>query len=151
MGGLSPGRGGAASADRRQERVSREKQTCVNYTTEAWKMRVPWRSSERAAAHALTVYLRLFLLKVAVTLFACVKATVQDPFPVHAPLQPINVANLVGFAFRVTTAPLGRLKLHAVPQLIPLGFELTWPKSVAVLLTVSVTVCRPNVALTFWA
>ena len=44
----------------------------------------------------------LVVLKVAVTARAAVIETVQVPVPVHAPLQPVNVAPLAAAAVRVT-------------------------------------------------
>jgi len=46
-------------------------------------------------------------LKVAVTLFAALIATVQVvAVPVQAPLQPLKTEPLAGVAFRLTLAPL---------------------------------------------
>ena len=89
-------------------------------------------------------------MKFAVTLLLCVSATVQLPVPVQAPLQPTNAERLAGVAFNVTTVPPLKAAVHALPQLIPAGFELTMPVPVPVSFTVSVAVCCANVAVTFW-
>ena len=141
----------ASSADKNQKRIRMEAQTCVGFRVEGCKILVPWRASRHATAHFHAGYFRPLFLNVAVTLFACVNVTVQVPVPVHAPLQPANAARLAGVAAKVTTAPLRTLSLHVVPQSIPAGFEVTWPRSVAVFVTASVTVCTANVAVTFWA
>jgi hypothetical protein len=105
-----------------------------------------------ALRHATTrggCYLRPCFLNVAVTLLAWVNVTEQTPVPVHAPLQPTKTARAAGVAVRVTTVPLGPVRLHVRPQLIPAGFELTRPRSFVLLITVSVTACRANVAVAF--
>jgi len=96
-----------------------------------------------------TVYFPLFLLNVAVTVFVSLTETVHAPLPTHAPLQPTNVANLVGLALKLIVDPRETLRLHFVPQSTPVGLEITRPKSVAALITVSVAFCRSNRAVTF--
>jgi hypothetical protein len=44
-------------------------------------------------------------VKLAVTLVAAFIVTVQEPVPVHAPLQPVKVEPFAGVADRVTLVP----------------------------------------------
>ena len=81
----------------------------------------------------------------------CVSVTVQPAVPVQAPLQPANAERFAGVAFNVTTVPPLKAALHALPQLIPPGLELTVPEPVPATLAVSVTLCRANVAPTLRA
>ena len=47
-------------------------------------------------------------IKVAVTVVAAVKVTVQEPVPVQAPpLHPLKMASVAGVAVSVTSVPLG--------------------------------------------
>jgi len=55
---------------------------------------------------------------------------------VHAPLQPVKVEPEAGVAVKVTLVPEAILALQALPQLIPLGEELTVPLPVPLLVTV---------------
>ena len=64
---------------------------------------------------------------VAVTLLATLMLTVQLPVPAQAPLQPVKVLAVAGVAVRVTLAPLVKLALHVVPQLMPAGLLVTVP------------------------
>jgi len=73
--------------------------------------------------------------KLAVTELAEPMVTVQGPFPLHAPDQPVNVDVPPGAAVSVTTVPLAKLKEHVGPQLIPEGDEVTVPSPVPVLAT----------------
>ena len=57
-------------------------------------------------------------VKHAVTYVAAFIVTEQLPVPAHAPLQPANVAPLVGVAVKVTTVPLVRFAWH---KLVPAG------------------------------
>jgi hypothetical protein len=75
---------------------------------------------------------------VAVTLRAAVMLTVQVPVPVHAPLQPVKVEPAAGAAVRVTDVPDVYEALQVLPQLIPLGEEVTVPVPVPLFATVSV-------------
>ena len=46
-------------------------------------------------------------VNVAVTVAADVNVTLQEPVPVHAPLQPVNVEPVGATADRVTAVPYG--------------------------------------------
>src|SRR4051812_41126412 len=69
----------------------------------------------------------LFAAKLALTLRSPLMVIEHGPVPLHAPLQPVKVAFAAGVAVRVTTAPIGIWALHAAPQLIPEGLEVTVP------------------------
>jgi len=73
------------------------------------------------------VWLVALVLNVAVTDWAAVIETVQVPVPVQAPLQPAKVEPLAAAAVRVTEVPLAKLALHVLPQLMPVGDEVTVP------------------------
>ena len=75
----------------------------------------------------VNVYVTGIAVKVAVTLCAEVRLTVQVPVPEHAPLQPVKVEPDAAAAVRVTDVPLLKLALHVLPQLIPAGDEVTVP------------------------
>jgi hypothetical protein len=79
-------------------------------------------------------------LNVAVTLRAAVIDVVQTPVPVHAPLQPANVEPLAAAAVSVTEVPLAKLAVHVVPQLMPVGDDVTVPVPVPALVTASAKV-----------
>ena len=88
-------------------------------------------------------------LNVAVTLRATVIVVVQVPVPVHAPLQPANVEPLAATAVSVTDAPLAKLAVHVVPQLMPVGDDVTVPVPVPAFVTAREKVVAPlNVAVT---
>ena len=53
----------------------------------------------------LTVKVRIFILKVAVTDLAVVMDTTQEPVPEQAPLQPTKSEVAAGEAVRVTVVP----------------------------------------------
>jgi hypothetical protein len=65
--------------------------------------------------------------KLAVTCRAWLIATLQLLLPEQAPPQPWKVAPLAGVAVRVTEVPLAKLAEQVLPQLIPVGLELTAP------------------------
>ena len=89
------------------------------------------------------------VLNVAVTLRAAVIASVQPPVPEHAPLQPANVEPLAAVAPNVTEAPLAKLAMQVLPQLMPVGLEVTVPVPVPARVTASAKVDEPlNVAVT---
>src|SRR5262245_48038290 len=78
----------------------------------------------------VSVWLTGLALKVAVTVRACVMATVHVPVPVQAPLQPANVDPVAAEAVTVTFVPFGKLAFCVVqpgPQLIPVGLDVTVP------------------------
>jgi hypothetical protein len=74
--------------------------------------------------------------KVAATLLSAFITREQEA-PVQAPLQPVKVEPEAGVAVSVTLVPLSKSALHVVPQLIPLGNEVTVPLPFPVLLTLS--------------
>ena len=71
------------------------------------------------------------------TFCAAFVVTVQLPVPVHAPLQPVKVEPEAAAAVRVTDVPLLKFALHALPQLMPVGDEVTVPVPVPVFATVT--------------
>jgi hypothetical protein len=74
--------------------------------------------------------------KVALTLLGVFRATEQVALmPLHAPLQPKKIEPEAGVAVSVTLAPWVKGALHLVPQLIPLGDEITVPLPLLSLLT----------------
>jgi hypothetical protein len=77
--------------------------------------------------------------------------TVQLPVPEHAPVQPVNVEPVAGVAVKVTAVPLANAAEQVAPQEMPVGALVTVPLPAPVLLTVSVTLCWANVAVTDWA
>jgi hypothetical protein len=66
-------------------------------------------------------------LKTAPTLAAAFIVTLQEPVPLHAPLQPAKVEPVAGVAARVTTLPCAKLALQVAPQLKPAGALVTVP------------------------
>ena len=70
------------------------------------------------------------------TLRAALMVTLQVPVPVQAPLQPVKVEPAVAAAVRVTLVPLVKLVLQVLPQVIPLGDEVTVPDPVPALVRV---------------
>ena len=93
------------------------------------------------------------VLNVAVTARAAVIASTQLPVPVQAPLQPANFEPVAAAAVSVTDAPLAKLALQVVPQLMPPVFDVTVPAPVPFLATVSakLAVVLLNVAVTLRA
>ena len=90
------------------------------------------------------------LLNVAVTERAAVICTVQLLVPVQAPLQPAKVEPLAAAAVSVTEVPLEKLALQVLPQLMPVGVEVTVPAPLPALVTPSTKVLAVllNVAVT---
>lgn len=86
----------------------------------------------------LSIYVlgRVAATNVAVTVCAWLMVTVQRLVPLHAPLQPPNVEPFVAAAVMVTLVPALKLALQAVPQLMPVGEEVTVPLPVPALPTV---------------
>jgi hypothetical protein len=76
-------------------------------------------------------------LNVAVTDCALDNVTEHAPVPVHAPPHPPNVLDASGVAVRLTTVPLLNEDEHVLPQLIPVGFDVTVPPPIPFLVTVS--------------
>jgi hypothetical protein len=62
--------------------------------------------------------------------------TVHVPVPLHAPPHPVKVEPEAAAAVNVTLAPPAKDELQALPQLIPLGVEVTVPAPVPLLATV---------------
>jgi len=88
-------------------------------------------------------------VKVAVTVVAALRVTVQVPMPAQPPpLQPVKVEPAAGAAVRVTAVPLVKLAEQVAPQLIPTGELVTVPLPVPAGVTVSVKVGRAKVAVT---
>jgi hypothetical protein len=76
-------------------------------------------------------------VKLAVTLVVALTATAQFPVPAQAPLQPVKVEPAAGAAERVTFVPPATFALQMLPQLIPLGVEVTVPLPVPPFATVT--------------
>src|SRR5437867_13316427 len=67
-------------------------------------------------------------VRVAVTVVAAVSVRAQGPVPVQAPpLQPVKTDPTAGVAVSVTTVPLAKLAVQAVPQSMPVGVLVTVP------------------------
>src|SRR5262245_15021462 len=96
----------------------------------------------------MTVSAKDCTAKVAVTELAAFIVTVHVPVPVHAPLQPVNVAPAAGVAVSVTAVPLLKAAEHVVPQLMPAGALVTVPGPAPARLTARVKDCRAKVAVT---
>ena len=58
--------------------------------------------------------------------------------PVQSPDQPVNLEPAAAVAFTVTDAPSWKVAEQVVPQLIPVGLDVTLPVPVPALVTVSV-------------
>jgi hypothetical protein len=86
--------------------------------------------------------------KVAVTELAAFIVTVHVPVPVHAPLQPVNVAPAAGVAVSVTAVPLLKAAEQVDPQLMPAGALVTVPDPAPARLTVRAKDWRPKLAVT---
>ena len=80
-------------------------------------------------------------MKVAVTVVAALKVTVQVPVPVHPPpLQPLKIEPAAGVAVSVTAVPPAKLAAQFAPQVIPAGELVTVPLPVPAGVTVRVKV-----------
>ncbi len=75
----------------------------------------------------LTVSAWALAAKVAVTVLAAVRMTVQFPVPVQAPLQPVNAKPAAGVAVSVTWVLAVKATLQVAPQLMPAGLLVTEP------------------------
>src|SRR5882724_5991776 len=83
------------------------------------------------------------------TVVATLGVTMQEPVPEQPPpLQPVKVELASGVAVKVTAVPLANGAEHVAPQVMPAGLLVTVPAPAPALLTVSVKVCRANVAVT---
>src|SRR5213592_1808343 len=99
-----------------------------------------------------TVSVKVCRVKVAVTVVAALRVTVQAPGPEQPPpLQPLKVEPAAGAAVSVTAVPLVKLAAQVAPQVMPAGLLVTVPAPVPALETVSVKVCRVKVAVTMVA
>jgi len=88
-------------------------------------------------------------VKVAVTVVAALRVTVQVPVPLHPPpLQPVKVEPAASAAVSVTAVPLVKLAEQVAPQVIPAGALVTVPLPVPAGVTVRANVCRVKVAVT---
>src|SRR5262249_18259128 len=86
--------------------------------------------------------------KVAVTVLAVLRSTVQPPLPEQPPLQFAKVDPGAAFAERLTLVPPGKVLEHVAPQAIPGGVLVIVPSPVPALLTVKVTGWRAKLAVT---
>jgi len=78
-------------------------------------------------------------MKLAVTVWAALIVTVQEPVPVQPPpLQPVNVEPAAAVAVSVTDEPLVNEAEHVAPQEMPAGALVTVPLPAPALDTVSV-------------
>ena len=76
----------------------------------------------------LTARLCVAEAKLAVTLRAAEMLSVQVvEVPAHEPLQPVKLAPALGVAVNVTDVPWLKLLEQLLPQLIPLGVDVTVP------------------------
>src|SRR5213076_214342 len=97
----------------------------------------------------VTVRVKVCTVKVAVTVVAAERVTVQAPVPEQLPpLQPVKVEPAAGVAVSVTAVPLVKLAEQVAPQLMPAGELVTVPLPVPTSLTVSAKVGRLKVAVT---
>src|SRR5438445_13164802 len=79
--------------------------------------------------------------KLAVTVVAAVRVTVQEPVPEQPPpLQPVKVEPAAGAAVSVTAVPLVKLAAQVAPQVMPAGLLVTVPSRAPALETVRVKV-----------
>src|SRR5881397_1096919 len=84
-----------------------------------------------------TVSVKVCRVKVAVTVVAALRVTVQAPGPEQPPpLQPLKVEPAAGAAVSVTAVPLAKLAAQVAPQVMPAGALVTAPLPVPALLTV---------------
>ncbi len=97
----------------------------------------------------VTVRVKVWGAKVAVTVVAALRVTVQVPVPEHPPpLQPLKVEPAAGLAVSVTAVPLVKLAEQVAPQVIPAGELVTVPLPVPAGVTVRVKVWSAKVAVT---
>jgi len=98
-----------------------------------------------------TVSANAFIVKVAVTDFASVNETVQEPVPEHAPVQPVKIESEVGAAASETEVPALKFAAQVLPQEIPAGVDNTEPLPVPAFATVSANTFFVKVAVTDFA
>src|SRR3989454_6605042 len=97
----------------------------------------------------LTVSAKVGRAKVAVTVVAALRVTVQAPVPEQPPpAQPVKVEPAAAVAVSVTAVPLVKLAEQVTPQLIPAGELVTVPLPAPAGVTVRVKLCRVKVAVT---
>jgi hypothetical protein len=95
-----------------------------------------------------TVSAYVFSVNVAVTAFAIVIGTTHDAVPVQPPpLQPVNDEPADGVALSVTIVPKSKSSVQSLPQLMPVGDEVTVPVPLPAFITVSVCFVSVNVAV----
>jgi hypothetical protein len=91
----------------------------------------------------------------AATVCAVLMVTVHVPVPVQPPpLQPVKVEPVDGTAVKVTEVPELNEALQVLPQVTPVGLEMTLPEPVPVLVTLrryAVGALWANVAVTLRA
>ena len=98
---------------------------------------------------AVTVSVKVWSVKVAVTVVAAETVTTHDPVPVQPPpLQPLKIEPAAGVAVSVTAVPLVKLAEQVAPQVMPDGLLVTVPVPVPALERVSAKVGRVKVAVT---
>lgn len=99
----------------------------------------------------VTVHVRLaaLLAKVAVTAVSTDIDTEQVPVPLHPPpVQPVNLEPVAAVAVRTTVSVELYVAEQAVPQLIPVGFDVTVPVPDPEWVTMSVFCTSVKVAVT---
>src|SRR2546422_8289427 len=97
----------------------------------------------------LTVSTKVGRAKVAVTVVAALRVTVQVPVPEQPPpVQPEKVEPAAAVAVNVTAVPLAKLAEQVAPQLMPAGALVTVPLPVPAGVTVRVKDCTVKVAVT---
>src|SRR5262245_30067709 len=80
-------------------------------------------------------------VNVAVTVVALLSGRTHPPVPVQPPLHPVNVEPTAGAAVSVIAVPMLYDEVHADPQLIPVGTDVTAPVPLPASTTVSARVC----------
>src|SRR5437879_12916257 len=88
-----------------------------------------------------TVSVKVWRVKVAVTVVAAETVTTHDPVPEQPPpLQPLKIEPAAGVAVSVTAVPLVKLAEQVAPQSMPAGELVTVPLPVPAGVTVRVKV-----------
>ena len=75
--------------------------------------------------------------RIAPTAVSFSRVRLHGAMPEHAPVHPVKVEPLLGFAVSVTDVPTVKLALHVSPQLMPAGVLVTVPAPVPEVITVS--------------